>query len=234
MVSSFPQVRAGASGLSVVPDSVLVVGRTLRGSNTGFKQMYRRACRTVSRTLVLDIVQTFYRTQFRVRARKDQQEADRRTDLGRVGVVESTPRRHLTLVPTGDGSPPADCRLTRRGRLAITLVVLALAVTAAVVGVNRAFAAPAAAAPLATVTVASGDTLSAIAAREMPGLPSARPSSASRSPTTSTPPPSAPARASSSRVTGVPRPGSVLLPNSSTRFCSAGRHRPSRRWRPHS
>ena len=39
------------------------------------------------------------------------------------------------------------------------------------VGVNRAFAAPAAAAPLATVTVASGDTLSAIAARMMPGLP---------------------------------------------------------------
>ena len=84
-----------------------------------------------------------------------------------VGVVESTPRRHLTLVPTGDEVATGG----RRGRLAITLVVLALAVIAAVVGVNRAFAAPAAAAPLATVTVASGDTLSDIAAREMPGLP---------------------------------------------------------------
>lgn len=88
-----------------------------------------------------------------------------------VGVVESTPRRHLTLVPTGDEFAASGLQLTRRGRLAITLVVLALAVIAAVVGVNRAFAAPAAAAPLATVTVASGDTLSAIAAREMPGLP---------------------------------------------------------------
>ena len=87
-----------------------------------------------------------------------------------VGVVESTPRRHLTLVPTGDEVAASGLQLTRRGRLAITLVVLALAVIAAVVGVNRAFA-PAAAAPLATVTVASGDTLSAIAAREMPGLP---------------------------------------------------------------
>ena len=83
-----------------------------------------------------------------------------------VGVVESTPRRHLTLVPTGDEVATGGLQLTRRGRLAITLVVLALAVIAAVVGVNRAFAAPAAAAPLATVTVASGDTLSAIAARE--------------------------------------------------------------------
>ena len=82
-----------------------------------------------------------------------------------VGVVESTPRRHLTLVPTGDEVAASGLQLTRRGRLAITLVVLALAVIAAVV------AAPAAAAPLATVTVASGDTLSAIAAREMPGLP---------------------------------------------------------------
>ena len=120
-----------------------------------------------------------------------------------VGVVESTPRRHLTLVPTGDEVAGGGLQLTRRGRLALTLVVLALAVIAAVVGVNRAFAAPAAAAPLATVTVASGDTLSAIAAREMPGLPiRRRPSSASRSPTTSTPPPSAPARASSSRLLG--------------------------------
>ena len=77
-----------------------------------------------------------------------------------VGVVESTPRRHLTLVPTGDEVAGGGLQL-----------VLALAVIAAAVGVNRAFAAPAAAAPLATVTVASGDTLSAIAAREMPGLP---------------------------------------------------------------
>ena len=108
-----------------------------------------------------------------------------------VGVVESTPRRHLTLVPTGDEVATGGLQLTRRGRLALTLVVLALAVIAAVVGVNRAFAAPAAAAPLATVTVASGAEVS----------------------------PSAPARASSSRVTEsldpaqfccrTPRPGSA-------------------------
>ena len=36
-----------------------------------------------------------------------------------VGVVESTPRRHLTLVPTGDEVATGGLQLTRRGRLAI-------------------------------------------------------------------------------------------------------------------
>lgn len=100
-----------------------------------------------------------------------------------AGSVGRRPlRRHLSLVPSpagADGSGTtvgADLsgglQLTRRGRLAVTVVVLALVALAALVGVRSALAAPApvAAVPASTVTVAAGDTLSQIAARELPGV----------------------------------------------------------------
>ena len=97
-------------------------------------------------------------------------------DLGatptRVPTRPARPR--LVLVPTGDAVPaPVDggLRLTRAGRLLITLTVAAvlLAVTALVL----AGSAGGASVPVAdhAVTVVEGQTLSEVAARELPALP---------------------------------------------------------------
>jgi LysM repeat protein len=83
----------------------------------------------------------------------------------------SPPRPRLRLVPTGPdveaGTHPV--RLSRRGRLVRTgaVVALALALGWTVASTVAAGAVP----PLHTVTVGSGQTLSSIAARELPGLP---------------------------------------------------------------
>lgn len=96
-----------------------------------------------------------------------------------VRVPGSVPGRaarpSLVLVPTGDAVPtsaPGRLRLTRAGRLAVTLTVAAVLLAVATVAlVSRTGAA--APAPVAdhAVTVTQGQTLSEIAVRELPGLP---------------------------------------------------------------
>jgi LysM repeat protein len=93
-------------------------------------------------------------------------------------IIEHQDRRaHLVLVPTGPHAvrsagaagatrPPA--RLTRFGRL---VIALALATAIAVLGVGLAGQLATAGSAPRTVTVVSGDTLSEIADRELPGLP---------------------------------------------------------------
>jgi hypothetical protein len=80
-------------------------------------------------------------------------------------------RPQLRLVPTGDAvaaRPAAPVRLTRRGRLAITLTV------AAVIAVFAFLMAPGPSVPTTTIdhaaTVAAGQTLSEIAATQLPKL----------------------------------------------------------------
>ena len=79
--------------------------------------------------------------------------------------------RHLVSVPTGDAvveRPASRTRLTRRGRLVITLTTVAVA---SVAGASLAFGGT----PAATqeVTVEPGQTLSEIATTELAGLPTA-------------------------------------------------------------
>ena len=93
-------------------------------------------------------------------------------------IIEHHDRRaHLVLVPTGPDAvraaraaratqPPL--RLTRLGRLVIALVV---ATAIAVLGVGLAGQLATASSAPRAVTVVAGDTLSEIAARELPGLP---------------------------------------------------------------
>ena len=83
-------------------------------------------------------------------------------------------RSHLVLVPTGPeavraaraAQPPM--RLTRLGRLVVSLLVAA---TVSVLGVGLAGQLASATGASHTVTVQSGQTLSDIAARELPDLP---------------------------------------------------------------
>lgn len=82
-------------------------------------------------------------------------------------------RAHLVLLPTGRDAvraaraqPPL--RLTRFGRLVVGLLV---ATAIAVLGVGLAGQLATASSAPHPVTVVSGDTLSEIAARELPGLP---------------------------------------------------------------
>lgn len=84
--------------------------------------------------------------------------------------------RHLVMVPVAARpSRPAvgHLRLTRRGRLAITLVVAVLLAAVAVVGARAVWAAPAttltAAPTAATVTVLPGQTMWQIASSAAPG-----------------------------------------------------------------
>ena len=93
-------------------------------------------------------------------------------------IIEHHDRRaHLVLVPTGPDAvraaraaratqPPL--RLTRLGRLVIALVI---ATAIAMLGVGLAGQLATASSAPRAVTVSSGDTLSEIAARELPGLP---------------------------------------------------------------
>ncbi|HEX4700384.1 MAG TPA: LysM peptidoglycan-binding domain-containing protein [Actinomycetes bacterium] len=80
----------------------------------------------------------------------------------------------MTVSPTAfGGSRPVTVRLTRRGRLLLTLVLLVVAVVAAVLltggGTAAAGADPAGGAPASVVTVRPGETIWAIAERVAPG-----------------------------------------------------------------
>jgi LysM repeat protein len=85
---------------------------------------------------------------------------------GRVGPVPGRPR--LTVIEGGAGAAAADggLRITRRGRLLLLLLAAAVVVATAVLPGLRAGAAE----PGHTVTVQSGQTLSEIAAAELPGM----------------------------------------------------------------
>lgn len=93
--------------------------------------------------------------------------------------VVRMPRRHLTLVPavcapSTETGAEAPLRLTRRGRLAVAGLLVGGAVLGSAIsgGWGVAGADPAASArPATTVTVVWGDTLSQVAARELPTLP---------------------------------------------------------------
>lgn len=85
-------------------------------------------------------------------------------------------RRHLRSVPTGDQVMPvrtrvcSRLRITRRGRLTVTVAVLALVLLGSV-GVMRAVASPMQGVAVPTVTVESGQTLSEVAHEALPQLP---------------------------------------------------------------
>ncbi|MDN5794960.1 MAG: LysM peptidoglycan-binding domain-containing protein [Intrasporangium sp.] len=83
-------------------------------------------------------------------------------------------RPSLVLVPTGSGAqgfsgtaPAGRLHVTRRGRVLLTLAVLALLATAGL-GATMAFASTPA--QPHTVTVQAGQTLSEIAVAELPGV----------------------------------------------------------------
>lgn len=81
-------------------------------------------------------------------------------------------RRHLTIVPAAQSAPPPTLalRLTRVGRLAVTLTVgcvMALAVAVLLVGPGAAAGGPGIEREIA---VLPGQTLSQIAADQLPGL----------------------------------------------------------------
>ena len=88
-------------------------------------------------------------------------------DLGYAGV--SVPRRpHLVVLPGGgrQAAVTGGMSLTRRGRLALFALVVALAAVLGMVGLRGAGAAE----PPRTVTVEAGQTLSEVAATELPSL----------------------------------------------------------------
>jgi len=106
-------------------------------------------------------------------------EAVREPHAERAGRQSSTARPHLVLVPTGcdaaQGSraahhpaPRSPMRLTRFGRLVRTILVASVI---ALLGVGLAGQLASATGDPRTVTVQSGQTLSGIAARELPELP---------------------------------------------------------------
>ncbi len=86
-------------------------------------------------------------------------------------VPASGRRAHLRLVPTGPdvAAPRRHSRITRRGRLAVTLLVT-VAVVVLATSLTSAVAAPTGVGQPA-VTVRSGQTLSEIAAAQLPQLP---------------------------------------------------------------
>lgn len=82
-------------------------------------------------------------------------------------------RPRLHLVPTGDAvsaRAPRRLRFTRRGRLAMTITVAVLVAVAAFSAWSSLASAAPNGMPAHVVKVESGDTLSEIAAREMPGM----------------------------------------------------------------
>jgi len=90
----------------------------------------------------------------------------------RTDAAPTMPGRHLRLVeahdrPSADDRRPAELRVTRRGRLAMTSTVALLLVLA--VGSLAGAVMPAA--PNESVVVQAGQTLSQIAASELPELP---------------------------------------------------------------
>jgi hypothetical protein len=91
-----------------------------------------------------------------------------------AGPTPARPSRpRLVLVPTGEAIPAgrkAPVRLTRFGRLAITMTVVAAAAALAVVLLSGGGASAPALGDHAT-TVQPGQTLSEVAAEQLPGLP---------------------------------------------------------------
>jgi hypothetical protein len=91
-------------------------------------------------------------------------------DGGPARVRPSTPRRPQLLVLPGGGeggaAPVGAVRITRRGRLALLSLAVALAAVLGAVGLRGAGATE----PLPTVTVGAGQTLSELAARELPQM----------------------------------------------------------------
>jgi hypothetical protein len=91
-------------------------------------------------------------------------------DGGQTRLRPSAPRRPQLVVLPGGGeggaAPVGAVRITRRGRLALLSLVVALAAVLGMVGLRGAGAAE----PLPTVTVGAGQTLSEVAASELPQL----------------------------------------------------------------
>ena len=87
-------------------------------------------------------------------------------DLGYAGAAPRRP--HLVVLPGGGQQVAATggVHLTRRGRLALVVLVLALAAVLGMVGLRGAGAAE----PPRTVTVEAGQTLSEVAAAELPTM----------------------------------------------------------------
>ena len=80
-------------------------------------------------------------------------------------------QRHLVLVPTGAGAgDTAGLRLTRRGRFVLAALLLGLAAVVGLVVLPGAGSSGSTTAPTRIVTVLPGQTLSEIAARELPSL----------------------------------------------------------------
>ncbi|HZB67340.1 MAG TPA: LysM peptidoglycan-binding domain-containing protein [Ornithinibacter sp.] len=93
------------------------------------------------------------------------------TDVGYAGSPSSPraghQRPHLVLVPAGPArvATTSGLRLTRRGRLALVVLVVSLM---AALGVLTGLRSAGAAEPARVVTVEAGQTLSQIAAAELP------------------------------------------------------------------
>jgi hypothetical protein len=85
-----------------------------------------------------------------------------------AGAIAPLGRPQLRLVPTGNQVAARPIRLTRLGRLLRTAVALAMLLLLGVTAANALAAGQVAA---HSVTVESGQTLTQIAARELPSLP---------------------------------------------------------------
>ena len=88
-------------------------------------------------------------------------------DIGFAGGA--APRRpHLVVLPGGAGhsAPAGPVRVTRRGRLALLGLAVAIAALVGLVGMRGADAAE----RLPTITVAAGQTLSEVALAELPEM----------------------------------------------------------------
>ena len=97
---------------------------------------------------------------------------DLNTAPARVPARPSRPR--LVLVPTGNAVPATvhgGLRLTRVGRLAISLTLAAALLAIGILAVVSSAGAARSAVPDHAVTVTEGQTLSEVASRELPGLP---------------------------------------------------------------
>lgn len=90
-------------------------------------------------------------------------------DAGLGYAGRSAPRRpHLVVLPGGGqgGAATSGALITRRGRLALLSLVVALAAVLGMVGLRGAGAAE----QVRTVTVGAGQTLSEVAAAQLPDL----------------------------------------------------------------
>ncbi len=89
-------------------------------------------------------------------------------DPAEIGYAVGRPARrpHLVVLPGGGSHEGDSARITRRGRLAVTAMVLAALVGACTFGLSSATAAGAP----QVLTVQRGETLSEIAAAELPGM----------------------------------------------------------------